>query len=221
MDWYAILLFVHILSLVFWLGTDIGVFVLGKFAQNPAYAVEQRLLLLKVALILDMFPRVFMVLSLPTGFQLATELGAIAASQLLTAAVWGFSVIWLAVVLTGLLRQEEPIGQYAKKAEKLIHLILLVTLAWAGLSSLFGDGLITMTWVAAKVLLYSLLFVVMPLLEKAFLPAVAGFMSLETEGSSPELESQIRGGMDRTYVWVLTIYAIVIVTAFIGVAKPW
>jgi hypothetical protein len=59
------------------------------------------------------------------------------------------------------------------------------------------------------------------LLEKAFLPAVMGFMSLETEGSSPELENQIRGGMDRTYVWVLSIYAIVLVTAFIGVAKPW
>ena len=221
MDWYAILLFVHILSLVFWLGTDIGVFVLGKFAQNPAYAVEQRLLLLKVALILDMFPRVFMVLSLPTGFQLAMTLGAINGSQALTAAVWAFSAVWLAVVLTGLLRHEEPIGVSAKKVEKLIHFVLLVALAWASISSLLGEGLITMTWVAAKVLLYSLLFVVMPLLEKAFLPAVAGFMSLETEGSSPELESQIRGGMDRTYVWVLTIYAIVVITAFIGVAKPW
>jgi hypothetical protein len=48
-----------------------------------------------------------------------------------------------------------------------------------------------------------------------------GFMSLESEGSSVELENQIRGGMDRTYVWVLSIYAIVLVTAFIGVAKPW
>ena len=221
MDWYAILLFVHILSLVFWLGTDIGVFVLGKFAQNSVYAVEQRLLLLKVALILDMFPRVFMVLSLPTGFQLATILGAIQTSPSLTAVVWGFSAIWLVVVLTGLLRHEEPIGLNAKKVEKVIHYILLAVLAWAALSSLFGNGPITLTWVAVKVLLYAALFVVMPLLEKAFLPAVMGFMSLETAGSSPELESQIRGGMDRTYVWVLAIYAIVIVTAFIGVAKPW
>jgi len=46
-------------------------------------------------------------------------------------------------------------------------------------------------------------------------------MSLETEGSTPELESQIRGGMDRTYVWVLAIYAIVVITAYVGVAKPW
>ena len=221
MDWYAILLFIHILSLVFWLGTDIGVFVLGKFAQNPVYAVEQRLLLLKVAMILDMFPRVFMVLTLPTGFQLATTLGAIGSSQALTAGVWGFSAVWLAVVLAGLLRHEEPIGQSAKKVEKLIHFILLVVLGWASIWSLLGDGPITSTWVAAKVLMYALLFVVMPLLEKSFLPAVMGFMSLETEGSSPELENQIRGGMDRTYVWVLTIYAIVIITAFIGVAKPW
>ena len=221
MDLYAILLFLHILSLVFWLGTDIGVFVLGKFAQNPVYAVEQRLLLLKVALILDMFPRVFMVLSLPTGFQLATILGAIPNGQDLTIAVWAFSAVWLAVVLTGLLRHDEPIGLNAKKVEKVIHYILLAVLAWASISSLLGDGPITMIWVAAKVLMYALLFVVMPLLEKSFMPAVLGFMSLETEGSSAELESQIRGGMDRTYVWVLTIYAIVFVTAFLGVAKPW
>ena len=221
MDWYAVFLFLHILSLVFWLGTDIGVFVLGKFAQNSVYAVEQRLLLLKVAPILDMFPRVFMVVTLPTGFQLAIELGAIQNSQALTAAVWAFSAFWLAVVLTGLLRQEEPIGLSAKKVEKLIHFFLLAVLGWASISSLLGDGPITLTWVAAKVLLYAMLFVVMPLLEKAFLPAVMGFMSLETAGSSPELENQIRGGMDRTYVWVLTIYGIVFITAFIGVAKPW
>ena len=221
MDWYSILLFIHILSLVFWLGTDIGVFVLGKFAQNPTYTVDQRLLLLKVALILDMFPRVFMVLSLPTGFQLATLLGAIDSPQMLTAGVWLFSAVWLAVVLTGLLRHDQPEGQTAKKVEKVIHFVLLAILGWAAISSLLGNGPIMIIWVAAKVLMYALLFVVMPLLEKAFLPAVMGFMSLETEGSSPELEDQIQGGMDRTYVWVLTIYVIVLITAFVGVAKPW
>jgi hypothetical protein len=221
MDWYSILLFIHILSLVFWLGTDIGVFVLGKFAQNPTYTVDQRLLLLKVALILDMFPRVFMVLSLPTGFQLATSLGAIESHPILTAGVWVFSSFWLAVVLTGLLRHDQPAGQNAKKVEKVIHFVLLAILGWAAISSLLGNGPITTTWIAAKVLMYALLFVVMPLLEKSFMPAVLGFMSLETEGSSAELENQIRGGMDRTYVWVLAIYVIVLVTAFIGVAKPW
>ena len=221
MDWYAVLLFVHILSLVFWLGTDIGVFVLGKFAQNPVYAVNQRLLLLKVALILDMFPRVFMVLALPTGFQLATLLGAVPNDQGLILLVWAFSAVWLAVVLTGLLQNDRPIGRAAKKAERLIHVVLLVVLSWASISSLLGTGPIALTWVAVKLQIYALLFVVVPLLEKAFLPAVTGFMRLETHGSSPELEHQIGSGMDRTYVWVLTIYFLVLSASFVGVAKPW
>ena len=220
MDWYAVLLFLHILSLVFWLGTDIGVFILGKFAQNPGYAVEQRLLLLKVAMILDMFPRVFMVLTLPTGFQLATALGAIPYNQALTAGVWAFSAIWLAIVLTGLLRHEAPIGMRAKKVEKFIQYVLFAVLAWAGLASLLSGEPITTPWIAVKVLMYSSILVIIQFLEKAFFPAVAGFLSLESSGSSPQLESQIRGGMDRVYLWVLAIYAIVIVSAFLGVAKP-
>jgi hypothetical protein len=221
MDWQAILLFVHILALVFWLGTDIGVFVLGKFAQNPDYAVDQRHILLKVAMILDMFPRVFMVLTLPTGFQLAVALGAIPPDVTLIAAVWAFAAVWLAVVLVGLLGQETPIGQTAKKLEKLVHLALLVALAWAGLASLLTGAPIALPWVAAKVLLYAMILVIMQFLEKAFLPAVIGFVSLESEGSTAELERQIRGAMDRTYLWVLAIYAIVLASAFLGVAKPW
>jgi len=221
MDWQAILLFIHILALVFWLGTDVGVFVLGKFAQNPDYSVDQRLILLKVAMILDMFPRVFMVLTLPTGFQLAMALGAIPHEVTLIAAVWAFAAVWLAVVLVGLLCQETPIGQTAKKLEKLVHFVLLAALAWAGLASLLTGAPIALPWVAAKVLLYALILVIMQFLEKAFLPAVIGFVSLESEGSTPELEHQIRGAMDRTYLWVLAIYAIVLASAFLGVAKPW
>jgi hypothetical protein len=221
LDWYAILLFVHIMSLVFWLGTDVGVFVLGKFAQNSDYTVDQRLLLLKVALILDMFPRVFMVFSLPTGFQLATELGAIPSNLAVTAGVWVFSAFWLAVVLTGLARHDAPIGQAAKKVEKLIHFVLLAVLVWAGLASLLTGSPIAVSWVAAKIMLYALLLVVMQLLERAFMPAVLGFAALESTGASAELDGQIRSGMDRTYVWVLAIYAIVLISAFLGVAKPW
>jgi hypothetical protein len=220
MDGYAVLLFIHILSLVFWLGTDIGVFVLGKFAQNPGYSVEQRLLLLKVALILDMFPRVFMVLTLPSGFHLATAMGAIPYSLALIAGVWAFSAVWLVIVLTGLLRHEAPIGKSAKKVEKIIQYVLFAVLAWAGLASLLTGDPITTPWIAVKVLMYASILVIIQFLEKAFFPAVAGFLSLESSGSSPQLESQIRGGMDRVYLWVLAIYAVVIVSAFLGVAKP-
>lgn len=220
MDWHAVLLFVHILSLVFWLGTDIGVFVLGKFAQNPDYSVEQRLILLKVAMILDMFPRVCMVLTIPTGYQMAANLGAVNVVPYLTAGVWVFSLFWLAVVLTGLAKHDTPAGEQAKKIGTLIQYILLVGLGTAGLASIITGAPVHEPWLAAKVTLFALIVIFALRLEAAFGPAVAGFIQLESKGSSPELDQQIRSGMDRTFIWVLAIYGAVIVAAFLGVWQP-
>lgn len=219
-DFYSLILFLHILSLVFWLGTDVGVFTLGKFAQNPAYSIDQRLLLLKVALILDMFPRVFMVLTLPTGFQLGAHLGLLPSTPLIIAGVWIFSACWLAVVLVGLLKDQTPTGGKAKVIEKAIQFFLIVSLAGVGGYSLLAGEPILVSWLAWKVLMYTSVLVIIPLLEKAFMPAVLGFMSLPEEGSSPDLEARIESSMNRTYFWVIAIYVVVFVAAYIGVAKP-
>jgi len=220
MDWSGILIFVHILLLVFWLGTDVGVFVLGKFAQNPAYSVDQRLLLLKVALILDMFPRVCVVLILPTGYQIAVNLGFIPSDHYVTAMVWGFSLVWLGVVLTGLARHDHRIGVMAKKVEKLILILLVLILFWVGGASLINGVPVAAPWLAAKIVMYSLILVFMLSLEKVFLPVVSSFEKLARGGSSTDLEKQIRNGMDRTYIWVLAIYAMVLASAYLGVLQP-
>jgi len=220
MDWITLLLFIHLLSLVFWLGTDIGVFVLGKFAQNSTYTVDQRLLLLKVALILDVFPRICMVVIVPTGYQLAVSIGAISPGQYVSAAVWLFSVIWLAIVVTGMAHGEKPLGLRAKAIQKWIHYFLLILGLWAGLGSLYSGAPIGMHWLAVKVLFYVLIIVFVLFLERVFNPVAEAFMKLAIEGSSPDLESKIRNGMDRTYVWVLAIYACVVFSAYFGISQP-
>ncbi len=220
MDWNSLLIFVHLMCLVFWLGTDIGVFVLGKFAQNPEYTSDQRLLVLKIAMILDMFPRLCMVLMIPTGYQMAVNIGAINPAAYLTPAVWVFASIWLAIVATGLLQHGTDLGVRAKAAEKVIHYFLFILGSWAGLASLVSGAPISMRWLAVKVLFYVLIIAFVLFLEKVFNPVADAFMKLAEDGSSAELESQIRKGMDRTYVWVIAIYAAVILSAYFGVGQP-
>ncbi len=220
MDWNTHILFAHILLLVFWLGTDIGVFVLGKFAQNSRYSVDQRLLLLQVMLIIDMFPRVCMVLIVPTGYQLAVNLGAISVFPYQNLAVWLFSGIWFAVVLSGMIWREQGVGRTAKTLEKIIHYFLILVVGWAALESVFYGAPITRYWVAEKALVYVLIIICVLFLEKAFNPAAAAFMQLANDGSSEELEKQIRNGMDSTYVWVIVIYVLVIHAAWLGVWQP-
>jgi len=217
-DWNTHLLFAHVLLFVFWLGTDIGVFVLGKFAQNPKYSVEQRLLLLKPLLIIDMFPRVCMVLIIPTGYQLAVNLEAIHVSPYLSMGIWLFSGIWLVVVLSRMVWSEQPAGQIAQTVEKIIHYFLVLAAGWVGLASIYYGAPIHDYWIAEKVLVYVLIILCVWLLEKAFNPAAVAFMQLAQEGSSPELEKQIKSGMDLTYVWVIAIYILVAHSAWLGVS---
>lgn len=220
MDWNSLLIFIHVLCLVFWLGTDVGVFVLGKFAQNSEYPSDQRLLLLKIAMILDMFPRLCMVLMIPTGYQMAVNIGAINPAAYLTPAVWIFASIWLVIVMTGLLQHGTDLGVRAKAVEKIIHYFLFILGSWAGLASLVSGAPISMRWLAIKVLFYVLIIAFVLFLEKVFNPVAEAFMKLAQEGSSSELESQIRKGMDRTYIWVLAIYAAVILSAYFGISMP-
>ena len=60
MTLYDVILYIHLLGFVFWLGTDIGVFIGAKFTENAEYSVETRLTILKLAMILDIAPRVAM-----------------------------------------------------------------------------------------------------------------------------------------------------------------
>lgn len=215
-----LLVLVHLLLLVFWLGTDVGVFSLGKFAQSDAYTVDQRLLLLKIALLLDMFPRISMVLMLPTGLQLAVNGGLVDVAPTTVFVVWLLSAGWLGVVVLEFARRGKPGSEGTKRSERGFQYIVVIGLGWLALVSLFGNGPVSSSWLAMKMLGYATIIVIVILLERVFVPVVAGFAQLASAGSSPDLETRIRRGMDRTYFWVLIIYAILIASTVLAIAKP-
>lgn len=219
MDWNTLLVFLHILAFVFWLGTDVGVFVLGKFAQNKSYAIEARLLLLKVAMILDMFPRLALLVSVFTGFQLAINYNLLAVSGITALTTSAFIGIWLLVVLGGLVFQNQSIGAFCKKLEKGILCIVLLTLLYLIFEFFTSAKLIQASWLCIKVIMFAVIIASMLLLEPAFMPAVIAFGELETKGSTPEIESTIMSSMNKTYFWVITIYVAVVVSALFGVWK--
>jgi hypothetical protein len=219
MEWYSLFLFLHIMALVFWLGTDVGVFVLGKFAQNSAYGIEARLLLLKVAMILDMAPRIALVVSVFSGYQLAVSSGLLVASGLSTIGVWLFCSLWFGIVVGGLTLQNTSMGSKLKIAEKALLYFVLAVLIFVTVEFFLGGTIIQQFWLAVKVACFASIIIFMMLLEPAFMPAIIAFQRLETQGSSPEIETIIKASMDKTYLWVQAIYIAVVVSAILGVWK--
>ena len=216
---YEIWKFLHICMFVFWLGTDVGVMLCSKKSTDPNLGVEARFQMLEMALKIELLPRVMWVMALPFGVQLSKTLGYIDRSPITLTMMWLFTLAWLVINVGGAANLNKPWGQQLSKINRFILVALGVGLIIVAVSSYLGFGPYEANSVALKVGLYGLVNLTILGIEIAFFPLGLAYDRLATEGSSPEIESSISGGMDLTLRWVHATYILIFITAFIGATK--
>ena len=216
---YEIWKFLHICMFVFWLGTDVGVMLCSKKSTDPNLGVEARFQMLEMALKIELLPRVMWVMALPFGVQLSKTMGYIDPSSITLTMMWLFTLAWLVINVGGAANLNEPWGQQLSKINRFIVASLGVGLIIVAISSFMGYGPYEANSVALKVGLYGLVNLTILGIEVAFFPLGLAYERLATEGSSPEIESSISGGMDLTLRWVHATYILIFITAFIGATK--
>ena len=216
---YEIWKFLHICMFVFWLGTDVGVMLCSKKSTDPNLGVEARFQMLEMALKIELLPRVMWVMALPFGVQLSKTLGYIDPSAITLTMMWLFTLAWLVINVGGAANLNKPWGQQLSKINRFILVALGVGLIIVAVSSYLGFGPYEANSVALKVGLYGLVNLTILGIEIAFFPLGLAYERLATEGSSPEIESSISGGMDLTLRWVHVTYILIFITAFIGATK--
>ena len=79
--WTSLIVWLHVLLFVYWLGADLGVFYASRFRRDPQISPESRLLVTRIARDIDMAPRTTLVLMLPSGFTLAATRGYLSFSD--------------------------------------------------------------------------------------------------------------------------------------------
>ena len=99
MQAYLLWGFVHIVLFVFWLGADVGVFIAALMARNSKRSFEARMSLIRLALIVDIFPRVCFSLMLPVGLHLTAALSLYPISVQLLLVGWALAAYWVATVV--------------------------------------------------------------------------------------------------------------------------
>ena len=75
---YALLVLLHLLLFVYWLGADIGVFYSARYVQDTTLTLESRRTALRIMGWVDQLPRYSLVLMLPVGTTLGVATGVIA-----------------------------------------------------------------------------------------------------------------------------------------------
>ena len=104
----------HILLLVFWVGTDLGVFLAAKYSERSEFSMESRQVVLMLGMMLDRLPRSALVLIVPSGLMLTQASGLTELSPSSVLGIWVFAVCCLLVgtalgrLLVGIDQDTEP-----------------------------------------------------------------------------------------------------------------
>jgi hypothetical protein len=212
--------FIHILLFVYWLGADLGVFLLARAARRSDLTFDQRSIALRMALKIDILPRLSFALMFPVGLELSAALGLIEPGLATRIAAWTASAIWVAIVVA-MVRNEGKSGAAAlRHANVLLHWSLLFVVGAIGVTSVLGHGPFPAGWLGWKILLFALIFFCGIMIDRRFEPVAPAFARLAAEGSRPDIEHAIRSAIDRSIAWVLALYALVVAVAFLGTARP-
>ncbi|WP_373487406.1 hypothetical protein [Blastomonas sp.] len=218
---YPTLVFVHLLLFVLWLGADVGVFLLGQhFRKRHAYTLDQRLVLLKLLVLVDMTPRSAWALMVPVSLSVLRGGGWWDVPIALLAGAWVIGGIWLWLVWDAHAHDQTPRAARDRRYENLIKYALTAFYLWLGGQSLLIGAPLGAGWLAWKALLFGLIFVAAIMIDVSFKPVGPQLIRLIREGSSDATEIPLRRTMDRTRIWVMAIYVLLVVTAWMGVVKP-
>ena len=218
MTLYTLLLFGHILLLVFWLGTDVGVFLAAKLSEKSDLSVETRATVLRLGMILDRLPRSALTLIVPSGLQLGVWSGVIALPPLALGLAWLVGVVWLVILWSGFLNPETALEQRAMLINFVLNAIAAVVVSGYAIYLLASSPVAT--WFALKLLAVGIIFVFGVLLDVKSKPAVEAFFDIVTNGATPERDARYSAAIGPVYIFVLAIYALVLAAAYLGVAKP-
>ncbi|MEM8984257.1 MAG: hypothetical protein AAGC71_14585 [Pseudomonadota bacterium] len=214
---YTFWLFLHVLLLVFWLGTDLGVFLAAKFSERAELSVETRATVLKLGMILDRLPRSALVLILPSGMMLLNSLGLIALPTAAIAAVWAVAGVWLVILWTGFLNPETPLEAKSMLFNFAMNAILAIGVTALGIYAFVSTAL--PSWVALKILVVGLVFVAGVALDVLFKPAVGHFVAIVTEGPTEARNRDYSTALAPVYWAVIAIYVLVLIATFAGLSK--
>jgi hypothetical protein len=218
---YALLLLIHILLLVYWLGADLGVFYAAGFLTKPELSLEARRTAMKILHFVDLFPRMALVLMLPVGSSLAL-LGGYAVlpdgwAAPVLAVVWVAALAWFALVV-------KIYGGPAAGLTRLDYIIRYAVIAGLlalAASSLTGHGPIVQGagWLAAKLIIFAGIIGLGLGIRATFKPFAVAYGQLVTKGSTPEIEAAMKAAQGRVRPVVLTLWAALVVEAYLGLSK--
>lgn len=211
--------YAHILLLVYWLGADVGLFLVMAWIKDRRLDYATRVTLIRLAFYIDLAPWTCVALILPVGMHLAAGLGIAQIPGWLFALAWIIGLGWTALHVALVVRKGTPLAARLRRLNNAWELVAGALFVGIGTLSLATGAPVGAGWFALKLLLFGLVFWVILGIDTRFQPFTT-LLRLGARGLDDAAEAAITRATNLTMAWALLLYGLVLAIAFLGKVKP-
>lgn len=220
----AILRWIHILAMVYWLGGEWGVFQTSYHVTNRSLSLDERRRHMETAYRIDILARTGIVLLLPLGLHMGKLFGFLPwLDGMGVWWMWLFFAIWLAMTWTAFFQRETDLGIKVTKTEELLRYPLIAVLFVLAFMAFGGSGPVESGpgnhWYPAKIALYAFALCIGLFLRLVMRRWTERFRILAAGPDAAQeaaLEREIGQARLAAYIYWITIASV----CFLGAVKP-
>jgi len=219
---HELLVLLHVLALVYWVGADLAVLYSAGYAADPAHSLEARLVISRIMKFVDLFPRMSVPLVGATGVSMAVSTGGLGLHAGGVVAAWLIAIAWIAInARLYAAPAESPSRAFLRRFDLCNRSLVAALTAAAGGAGLFGAGPLESRALALKVLLFSGAVVLSLALRRVFAPFRPALARLvENDGPADANVATMQQSLARARPVVLGIWAFAIAAAAVGLSGP-
>lgn len=213
----AIVTLLHVLVFAYWLGGDVGAFYASTLLTDTRQPAAARAAAAKVLNNVDMAPRSALILAFPTGYALAATKHWITVPDWTIAAVAVAGLAWLALAWTVHLRHAPK--SLPRRLDLLIRWIALAGLLFIAATGKLGETPL-MLFLRLKCAILAAAIGAGLLIRLTLAPFGPAFGKMLAEGPTAETDAVIDRALAQSRPLVLTLWALLLTAAFLGLATP-
>ncbi|MDX2221260.1 MAG: hypothetical protein SFV21_00850 [Rhodospirillaceae bacterium] len=220
-DAYLVLVFIHILLFVYWLGGDLGVYISSKYVADRRLSMDERFRFMALLMACDMGPRTALILLMPVGLEMARILGVIDVGAAIGGVVWLVGLAWLGANWWMYFNERHALTATLRNADLYLRYALIAIIAGFAIYSMISGGPITVGWLQVKLLIYAVVISLGVYLRMEIKHWVTGFGMVRQGGEAADKGNTIiEESLDRSRRAALVLWAGVALAAFLGKVKP-
>lgn len=219
----AVLRWLHIVCMVYWLGGEWGVFNTSTYVVNRKLSMEERRRHMETAYRIDILARSGIILLLPLGLHMGYIWGVQPLGGAWLAGMWVLALAWWGLCLAAFFYRNTDTGIRLTKIDEGIRFFVIPTLMICSIGSLLGFGPFGtdsgQLWYSAKILLYSGALVIGLYLRFVMREWTVMFRVL-AQGPNPQVEAKLENELRRSKLIAYLYWIIILSVAFLGATKP-